>query len=380
MKWTSLLLVSAAATVVPGKALAVMPTGDSLATKSAHQMLALKPSNNYLASANTGTTAATSDPKASVELQTLEKRFFMHDFSKEPMDERLTRMEKFTFGETNKGSDQARLARISSVLETHSADTPLSSIDTKPQKVAFVPKSSTYTEQMSDSAPAPSDDTDDGTDYPHVTYLENEILGKAFTGSLQSRLARLETKAFGSASANPDLSARTDALERFAEVKLHKKAFDQPVDPPDAPRQSPWGRGAMEGDSYSMFNGTGRIRDGFRNAGMGVGGFGTGPMGYPDPTDGGSQAPARPPEDPAASLPTPPPEGARLLSRVAWCEQHLFNRTYPELHLLERLHQLNAELNPKDKEKDIQLMDHVDTIVKEVVLRQHPPANPQVKS
>lgn len=377
MKWTSLVLVSAAAAVVPGEALAVMPTGDSLATKSAHEVLAQKPSNNYLASA-TGAATAKDDPKASAELQTLEKRFFMHDFTKEPMEERLTRMEKFTFGETSSGTEQQRLARIASTLETHSADTPLSSIDTKPQKIAFMPKSSTYTEQMSDSAPAPSDDSDDGSDYPHITYLENEILGKPFTGSLQSRLARLETKAFGSPSPNPDLSARTDALERFAEVKLHKKAFDQPVDPPEAPRAAGfpnWGahRGAMSGDSYDVFNGSGDVIRAMR---MGAGGS------FPDDSGNGSAAPARSPEDPAALMPTPPPEGARLLSRVAWCEQHLFNRTYPELHLLERLHQLNAELNPKDKEKDIQLMDHVDTIVKEVVLRQHPPQNlnPQVRS
>jgi hypothetical protein len=36
------------------------------------------------------------------------------------------------------------------------------------------------------------------------------------------------------------------------------------------------------------------------------------------------------------------------------------------------LHQLNHELFPDDKEKNIQLMDRIDTIVKEVVLRKHP--------
>jgi len=105
---------------------------------------------------------------------------------------------------------------------------------------------------------------------------------------------------------------------------------------------------------------------------MGMGG-GMGGMNFSDADDSTPAPKAPPPEDPTASLPTPPPEGARLLSRVAWCEMHLFNKTYPDMHLLQRLHQLNAQLNPTDKEKDIQLMDHVDTIVKEVVMRQHPP-------
>lgn len=369
MKWTSLLLVSATVSVVPGDALAVMPTGDSLATKSAHEILAQKPTNKTIASKATGVASGTKLSQASAELDTLEKRFFRHDFTNEPMDERLTRMEKFTFGETNKGTDQQRLARISSVLETHSADTPLSAIDTKPQKIAYAPPSQGYTQQMSD-LDSSGDDSDDGSDYPHITYLEDEILGNHFSGSLQSRLSRLETKAFGSVSQNPDLSARTDALERYAEVKLHKKPFDQPVESPEtarAPRYpSPgfgsWVRQGIPGGS--MFNGMG---------GMGMGGS-------DDSDNDRAAAPARPSEDPAASLPTPPPEGARLLSRVAWCEMHLFNRTYPELHLLQRLHQLNAQLNPNDKEKDIELMDHVDKIVKEVVMRQHPPANPQVRS
>jgi len=42
------------------------------------------------------------------------------------------------------------------------------------------------------------------------------------------------------------------------------------------------------------------------------------------------------------------------------------------MHLLKRLHQLNHELFPNDKESDLQLMDHIDTIVKEVVLRKQP--------
>ena len=59
------------------------------------------------------------------------------------------------------------------------------------------------------------------------------------------------------------------------------------------------------------------------------------------------------PDDIAAASDTPPSPHARMLSRIAWCEKHTFGRTYPELHLLQRLHQLNASLFPKDNEKDI---------------------------
>ncbi len=355
MKWTSLLLLSAVAVVVPGDAWAIKPTGDSIPST-----LSLKPNNNLLASAAASPSSKT-DSKASAELQILEKRFFRHDFTSEPISERLTRMEKFTFGEVSKGTDQQRLAKLTAVLETHDADTPLSSIDTKPRKVAAAtpPQSAAQPDSNSDSSDA--SDNSDGSDYPHITYLEDEILGQHYGGSLESRLSRLETKAFGSASKNPDMSSRTDTLERYAEVKLHKKAFDQhPADD------------AVPGPQ--RFPGLGGFRMGM--GGMPMNAMGMNPMGaggmFPD-----DDRPSAPPPpkvvDPAAFLPTPPPEGARLLSRVAWCEQHIFNKTYPELHLLERLHQLNANLNPSDKEKDIQLMDHVDTIVKEVVMRQHPP-------
>lgn len=62
-----------------------------------------------------------------------------------------------------------------------------------------------------------------------------------------------------------------------------------------------------------------------------------------------------------------------MLTRIAWCEQHVFGKTFPQLHLTARLHQLNAELFPNDRESDFQLMDRLDVIVREVVMQQHPP-------
>ncbi len=275
-----------------------------------------------------GAFAQSSGTSTSQELESLEKRFFIHDFSKESIEQRLERMEKFTFGEAGKGSAQARLSRIAATLETHSPDTPLSSL-TKTATSGAKPIVASKPDYPASAPSAPADDSDDGsTDYPHITFLENEILNQSFAGQpLATRLARLESKAFGSPSNNPDLSDRTDALERYAEVRLHKKPF--------AP--SPTER---EDDGEQVATQSAPIRR----------------------------------DDPEAALPDPPAESARLLTRVSWCEMHTFGKTYPELHLLARLHQLNSKVFPLNHEKDIQLMDHVDNIVKEVVLRQHPPS------
>jgi len=322
MKWTSLVLSSAVAIAAPGEASAFKP----------QETLALKPPGNQIAAAPPAAAKASQSAAAdpSVELQTLEKRFFMHDFSRETMAERLTRMEKFTLGETQTGSVQSRVAKLASILDTHSSDTPLHTIQ-------GVNPATKVASSAAPKAPAPvapprpqSDDEDTTSEYPHITFLEDNILGQDFPGQpVTQRLARLETKAFGAPSSDPDLSNRTDALERYAEVKLHKRPFEI-VQAPEGP------------DFGDLMPPEGRPPRIVRN-------------------------------DAEAAAPSPPPDGARLLSRVAWCEMHTLGRTYPEMHLLPRLHQLNAKLFPNDKTKDIQLMDHVDQIVKEVVLRQHPP-------
>jgi hypothetical protein len=77
--------------------------------------------------------------------------------------------------------------------------------------------------------------------------------------------------------------------------------------------------------------------------------------------------------DPAVFGDMPPDHHARMLTRVSWCEQHVFGHTFPELHLPQRLHQLSAELLPNQHLSDLELMDHLDLIVREVVMREHPP-------
>ncbi|MBU6453465.1 MAG: hypothetical protein KGS72_16915 [Cyanobacteria bacterium REEB67] len=62
--------------------------------------------------------------------------------------------------------------------------------------------------------------------YPHIGALEKAILKKDYVGeALSARLARMEAKAFGKASVDPDLSLRTDNLEDYAQKVLHQKPW-----------------------------------------------------------------------------------------------------------------------------------------------------------
>lgn len=268
---------------------------------------------------------AQSDPSLA-QMSQLETTIFSHSFNSDPVDKRLTRLEHFVFGDTKEGTTSDRLKAMTTALGVaHASAPPTSSAVSKVpqnQKMAYNSTPPAQTPAVSDMT-APSDPP---AQYPHITALEKQILGQTYESEgLQTRLKRLETKAFGAESENPDMSARTDALEDYAERRLKTRPFIPSRDMVAA---------AEAADA---------------------------------PDD------APPPEDPLASLPTPPPSTARTLSRVAWCEKHLFGKTFPEMHLLQRLHQLNAELFPKDHEKDIQLMDRLDVIVKAVVLKQHPP-------
>ncbi len=287
------------------------------------------------------------------QLEALEKRFFIHDFQRDTVEQRLARMEKFTFGETHLGAPEARIAKIAGTLESHSASQKLSDIMDLGSHVA-VKKSNELDAPAGNSSRSSSKEEDDSTtDYPHVTYLEDELLGQDFPGqSLESRLQRLETKAFGAPSKSNDFVDRTDALERYAETRLHKKAFvERPEDDAGTIARKPISlppniAAGINGlfDSHNKIN--------FHEAHA--------------PTLNEDSV------DPEMTKTTPPPANARLLTRVAWCEIHTFGRTFPDLHLLPRLHQLNSKLFPNDKEKDFELMDHFDSIMKEVVLRQHP--------
>lgn len=234
----------------------------------------------------------------------------------------------------------------------------------------------------------------DRGDYPHITELENAILGKTYNGEvIEDRLNRLEIKAFGAASKNPDLSARTDALDNYAENKLHKKtrpqddsfvSYDETPGTalgsspgPGGPQSSTEQNFSQRGENESTAGGANNFRKygtmvgtGLLNiAGMGLPGFGGVRVRNradlpPDAPELQQQKPAPPPDDPAVFEKTPPPSDAKLLTKVGWCEVQIFGRTVPSLHLTKRLQQLNDELHFAPGKTGVALMDASDAMIR----------------
>lgn len=74
-------------------------------------------------------------------------------------------------------------------------------------------------------------------------------------------------------------------------------------------------------------------------------------------------------DDPALRSSTPPPATAKMLTKVGWCEMKLFGHTSAEMHLPERLQQVNDALNYKPGKKGIALMDDVNAMVSAVAAK-----------
>ena len=313
----------------------------------------------------------------------LENAILGQSFPAQPIGQRMERMEKKAFGTASSNPDlSARTDALDDYTDKqlHKKLLQVNADDDQPNSVPSATADATSDQPAENQA-----------QYPHVTSLEQAILGQTFAGQpLTDRLSRMEATAFGSASANPDLSARTDALETYAEKKLHKQPSVRPENDNDSDDDTPGTGGApgsilskvgqailgMAGGSMGgMGNGMGM--GGFPGSGMGLGGMGGGMGG------GGSrrratqqQQQAEPPapkqEDPAIYQPMPPDASARLLVKVAWCEQKVFGHTFPDLHLPQRLGQLNKELNLEPGKSNVQLMDDIGLMIKTVQSRNSP--------
>src|SRR5439155_20025110 len=77
-------------------------------------------------------------------------------------------------------------------------------------------------------------------------------------------------------------------------------------------------------------------------------------------------------EDPAAFSADPPPDSARLGTKVAWCEMQLFGHTSVDLHLPERLRQISDQLDLDTHKSNIELMDEVPNFIKAIQAKKPP--------
>ncbi|HND05383.1 MAG TPA: hypothetical protein PL112_04565 [Candidatus Obscuribacter sp.] len=331
-------------------------------------------------------------------------------YQTEALSDRLTRMEQKAFG---KVSDKADLSDRTDALQDYvenklhkkllapgpqyeSAEdmnaygyTGDGQNQQNQQPTAAASSSSAAASSSASARSAPQEQTQ----YPRVTALEEAILGQAHEGDqLSDRLSRMEIKAFGHDLPKSALGDRTDALEDYAEKKLHKKILGQssaPNDPAGADTGTSSAGGAGGGNFLTKMGGA---LLGIQPAGPGssggpsffvpgFGGFGgvrvrprsavTSANSDPDSSQINSPAPI---DDAVVNAPTPPPANARLITKVGWCEKHVFGVVYHDKHLTERLNILNDALKFDPGKKGMALMDDVDKLMKAAELKS--PAQP----
>lgn len=285
----------------------------------------------------------------------------------DPLPDRIARMEQKAFGTASADPD---LSGRTDALDDY-ADKKLGKrTPVAPEGDADV-ESSAAPGTMPRSA-SRNDDTDDAgapAAYPHIDTLEKEILAQTYSKDpLPDRIARMEQKAFGTASTDPDLTNRTDALDEYAQKKLHAKSFDKQQAEqaqregymPAAGGGSSAGAGGGRGKQVLNFLGSQLLGMAVPIPGLAntlIGGRAIPASALPQQQS--AEVPQRPAEDPAVFEPTPPPSNARMITQVGWCEMQTFGHTSPQLHLGDRLDQLNAELNYAPHQRGQELMDDV---------------------
>jgi hypothetical protein len=218
----------------------------------------------------------------------------------------------------------------------------------------------------------------DQIDYPSIDALEEEILGRKYVqDDLVTRVSRMEKKAFGSPSTNNDLSARTDALESYSVKSLHRKSLEEQqggavssqCDVLSSPNSS---------TISSVKTGESEIPKMLSEIGHSLVGMTLGclPVQYiqrnAQPTANASadnKVDCQKQPDPLVYLPIPPESNARLTVKVGWCEVQLLGRTYPELHLEQRLEQLSRILNFRPGTTAVALMDDMQPLIQSVQTR-----------
>lgn len=362
----SILLLSGAQAPAPAAETISAFCAKMVATQSV-ATAAVKPSTN--ASANASSDSGDSTQDAYPRVTAIEQAILGQTFAYEPLPTRLERMERKAF---NKVSDSDDLSGRTDALYDY-ADKVLHK---NPFKAEY--SSETAADQRLDGGSddssssgtgASSDDgsSGGGSDYPHVTALEKTILGEAHTGDqLADRLSRMETKAFGKASTGMDLSDRTDALEKYAEKKLGMKPFggegraamgDAGAGAGGSNRSARLGTLAAVGNTLLNMTGLGM---------MGMPGFGgmTPPQSAAPEQSLEAQKVEQQLEDPLLKSPTPPPASAKMLTKIGWCEIRVFGHTSAKMHMLDRLNQLNLKLNFDPGKTGLDLMDHIDGLMK----------------
>lgn len=171
-----------------------------------------------LALAQSAVMADAAKPQGSEDQQisALEDKLFEHHYAHEDEATRLTRLEKFVFGDAQSGSIPSRLSRVENSIAENSPKVPETTASQPSPQVASSPGSGSQRTVSDQTQNAPASAAFDYSSYPRVTAIEKQLLGTTYVhDSLSDRVARLELKAFGKASTSDDLGDRVDALDRY---------------------------------------------------------------------------------------------------------------------------------------------------------------------
>ena len=312
--------------------------------------------------------AANSQPDSQMKyphINSLEKSILRQTYAGDSLKNRLSRLESKAFGVISSDPD---LSHRTDALDQYLQQN-LHQNSAAPQR---------YTQTVSET-----DSQQPGAvpmKYPHIDSLEMTILGQTYQSDpLKDRVSRMEVTAFGSASTNPDMSQRTDALENYAERKLHKRPQPQNNDE-DTASNGGQQQGSSGSTENKILNMVGKALIGMSPLGMLGGGampfmsgagMGQGPgrnrRQAARQQDEPTPKPAAPPQDPAVSAADPPPSTAKMITKVAWCEMQVFGHTSPDMHLTQRLEQLNQQLNYAPGQSGDKLMDDLAPLMKAVI-------------
>lgn len=156
------------------------------------------------------------------KLSRLEEALFLTVHAKDPPQERLARLEESVFGKARPSEPLAqRLTRLQQMVIPHQSPAAASQPEGGGPFPPLSPDPPTQPAQPQQTA---GEKQADGTDYPSVTALEQEIFGAGYAQEdITRRLSRLENQVFGS----PQRGALVDRVDQ-----LQMSVFGSMAPPP----------------------------------------------------------------------------------------------------------------------------------------------------
>ena len=145
--------------------------------------------------------------KISSELSRIENNLFGIEYTKQSVNERLSRIEEQVYGEAKSGSVKSRLSSLSNDIAAN-----LMGQEIKPKRDTFDDEEENFENPK--------------IDYPIVNELEEQIFGKTYKNQdINTRLSKLEKEVFRKTYEDA-LSERVDRLKEKVAYKQPQKDFE----------------------------------------------------------------------------------------------------------------------------------------------------------